>query len=85
MSTFPNFADLSFDAAAIPAVPALGKPWETPEGISVKTAYGPDDVQGLTDTGYPGLAPFTRGPYPTMYLTNPWTFHRLRSGHPSGL
>ncbi|MEI6441150.1 MAG: methylmalonyl-CoA mutase family protein, partial [Alphaproteobacteria bacterium] len=76
MSTFPNFADLSFDAAAIPAVPALGTPWETPEGISVKTAYGPSDVQGLTDTGYPGLAPFTRGPYPTMYLTNPWTIRQ---------
>jgi len=76
MSTFPNFADLSFDAAASPVVPALGTPWETPEGINVKTAYGPDDVQGLTDTGYPGLAPFTRGPYPTMYLTNPWTIRQ---------
>ncbi|OYU69666.1 MAG: methylmalonyl-CoA mutase [Alphaproteobacteria bacterium PA2] len=76
MSTFPNFAELDFDAA--PATPAAtpGAAWETPEGISVQTAYGPEDVQGLSDTGYPGLAPFTRGPYPTMYLTNPWTIRQ---------
>ncbi|MEI7573979.1 MAG: methylmalonyl-CoA mutase, partial [Phenylobacterium sp.] len=28
------------------------------------------------DPGYPGLAPFVRGPYPTMYLTNPWTIRQ---------
>ena len=39
-------------------------------------AYGPADVAGLADPGYPGLAPFTRGPYPTMYLTNPWTIRQ---------
>ena len=39
-------------------------------------AYGPADVAGLADPGYPGLAPFVRGPYPTMYLTNPWTIRQ---------
>jgi methylmalonyl-CoA mutase len=40
----------------------------------VKPSYGPADVAGLDFTGgYPGLAPFVRGPYPTMYATNPWT------------
>ncbi|OXE35445.1 MAG: methylmalonyl-CoA mutase [Phenylobacterium zucineum] len=76
MSLFPNFANLSFDTAPKPSAPALGVPWETPEGIAVKTAYGPKDVEGLSDPGYPGLAPFTRGPYPTMYLTNPWTIRQ---------
>ena len=49
-------------------------PWLTPEGIAVKPAYGPDDLAGLDflDT-YPGIAPYLRGPYPTMYVTQPWT------------
>ncbi|HET8559247.1 MAG TPA: methylmalonyl-CoA mutase, partial [Marmoricola sp.] len=43
-------------------------------------AYGPEDVAGLEglaglDT-YPGLAPFLRGPYPTMYTTQPWTIRQ---------
>ena len=28
------------------------------------------------DPGYPGLPPFVRGPYPTMYVTNPWTIRQ---------
>jgi len=75
MSQFPDFAALSFDAAAAPRTPSSGPAWETPEGVAVKPAYGPEDVAGLT-TGYPGLAPFVRGPYPTMYLTNPWTIRQ---------
>ena len=49
-------------------------PWLTPEGIPVKPVYGPDDLAGLDflDT-YPGIAPYLRGPYPTMYVTQPWT------------
>ncbi|SBW18837.1 Methylmalonyl-CoA mutase large subunit [Candidatus Protofrankia californiensis] len=48
--------------------------WETPEGIAVKRLYVPEDVAGLDflDT-YPGMAPFLRGPYPAMYVTQPWT------------
>src|SRR5689334_16434229 len=75
MSTFPNFADLSFDDA--PAKSAKAEPgavWTTPEGIDVKPIYEPEDLQGVDFTdSYPGVAPFVRGPYPTMYVTNPWT------------
>ena len=48
--------------------------WLTPEGIPVKPAYGPADRAGLDflDT-YPGLPPYLRGPYPTMYVNQPWT------------
>jgi len=54
-----------------------GEPWESPEGIEIKTSYGPEDVEGLDalDT-WPGLSPYLRGPYPTMYTTRPWTIRQ---------
>ncbi len=80
MTSFPDFATLTLDGS--PATPrpvtgsVTGSVWETPEGIDVKTAYTTADVADLEDPGFPGLAPFTRGPYPTMYLTNPWTIRQ---------
>jgi methylmalonyl-CoA mutase len=55
----------------------LGESWLTPEGIAVKAQYGPDDRAGLDflDT-WPGLPPYLRGPYPTMYVTQPWTIRQ---------
>src|SRR3990167_3848570 len=75
MTAFPNFATLDFDGAAPkPQAPADGPAWQRPEGVAGAPAYGADAVAGLDFTaGYPGLAPFVRGPYPTMYVTNPWT------------
>jgi methylmalonyl-CoA mutase len=46
-----------------------------PEGITLKTVYGPEDAAGI-DSGYPGLAPYTRGPYATMYAGRPWTIRQ---------
>jgi methylmalonyl-CoA mutase len=46
---------------------------ETVEGIRLETVYGPQD--GI-DSGYPGVAPFTRGPYATMYAGRPWTIRQ---------
>ena len=77
--TVPNFATLDFDAIAVKgSKPSdVGPLWETPEGVSVKASYAASDVQGLDFLdGYPGLAPFGRGPYPTMYATNPWTIRQ---------
>ncbi|CAA9514754.1 MAG: Methylmalonyl-CoA mutase / B12 binding domain of Methylmalonyl-CoA mutase [uncultured Sphingomonas sp.] len=48
---------------------------ETPEGIQLKTVYGPEDAAGI-DSGYPGLPPYTRGPYATMYAGRPWTIRQ---------
>jgi len=75
MSAFPDFSELAFDGPAPPA-PLLSnaEPWETAEGIAVKPRYAPADAAGLDfPAGYPGQAPYLRGPYPTMYATNPWT------------
>ncbi len=76
MTRIPNFAEVPFaPAAAAPAAPANdAAPWITPEGIPVKPAYGPADIEGLSYIhSYPGAAPYLRGPYPTMYVNQPWT------------
>jgi methylmalonyl-CoA mutase len=51
--------------------------WKTPEGLTIKRSYGESDVAKLPmlDT-FPGVAPFIRGPYPTMYVQQPWTIRQ---------
>jgi methylmalonyl-CoA mutase len=75
MTTFPDFTKAELGAPhAKAAAPTLGGPWHTPEGIAVKTAFTAEDTKGLDYLDdYPGLAPFGRGPYPTMYTNQPWT------------
>jgi methylmalonyl-CoA mutase len=48
--------------------------WETPELIKVKPLYSSADLEGIDhlDT-MPGIPPYLRGPYSTMYVTRPWT------------
>jgi methylmalonyl-CoA mutase len=78
MSRIPDFADIAFEAA--PAAEAMSnaksnaKSWLTPEGIPVKPSYNEADLQGIDflDT-WPGIAPYLRGPYPTMYVNQAWT------------
>src|SRR5882757_6731704 len=74
MSRIPNFADVAFERTASAAPSGHAEPWLTPEGILVKPAYGEADLAGLDflET-YPGIAPYLRGPYPTMYVNQPWT------------
>src|SRR6202521_3497525 len=70
----PDFTKLDWqEPKAVPALPA-SVPWLTPEGIAAKSAYREADLKGLDflDT-WPGIAPFLRGPYPTMYVNQPWT------------
>ncbi len=73
--TFPDFTKASLIGGSTSAqASATSTPWRTPEGIDVKGFYGPSDLDGLTHLGgYPGLAPFVRGPYSTMYAGRPWT------------
>src|SRR4030088_2885317 len=74
MTQIPDFSDVKFTHAAANANTAPAQPWLTPEGIPVKPLYGTDDVAGLDFLNtYPGVAPYLRGPYPTMYVTQPWT------------
>src|SRR6478672_10011232 len=74
MSRIPDFAKIAFEITAR-AEPAGGaEPWLTPEGIYVKPVYGEADLEGIDflET-WPGIAPYLRGPYPTMYVNQPWT------------
>jgi methylmalonyl-CoA mutase len=51
--------------------------WETPEGIPVQPLYTSADTDPLDflDTR-PGLVPYLRGPYATMYVNQPWTIRQ---------
>jgi methylmalonyl-CoA mutase, N-terminal domain len=58
---------------------AVGMSHISESGAPIQGVYGPKDVQHLdpvTDLGEPGAFPFTRGVYPTMYLTRPWTMRQ---------
>src|SRR5271165_3939177 len=74
MSRIPNFADIAFEKTTAAAPAGSADPWLTPEGIPVKPAYGEADLAGIDflET-WPGIAPYLRGPYPTMYVNQPWT------------
>src|SRR5262249_38938382 len=77
MVRIPDFTQVELAEGSVAAGPAAAAPWLTPEGIAVKPVYGADDVAGLDflDT-YPGIAPYLRGPYPAMYVTQPWTIRQ---------
>ena len=77
MSRIPDFASVNWKTPPAGAAQESSASWLTPEGIVVKPVYGPDDVNGIDflDT-MPGIAPYLRGPYPTMYVTQPWTIRQ---------
>jgi methylmalonyl-CoA mutase len=74
MTQVPDFTAIDYTRTAAGSASVAAEPWLTPEGISVRPAYGAADLKGLDflDT-FPGIAPYLRGPYPTMYVTQPWT------------
>ena len=76
MSQIPDFTTVDFAPPAAATAPS-GDAWQTPEGIAVKRAYTGADLDGLDGLNtWPGIAPFLRGPYPTMYVTRPWTIRQ---------
>jgi methylmalonyl-CoA mutase len=55
--------------------------WSTPEGIDVPPVFTRSDLDSAVAEGYPldsmpGVDPFVRGPYPTMYVNQPWTIRQ---------
>ena len=77
MSALPDFTHVPFAPASGPLRAASATDWMTPEGLAVKPRYTPQDIDGLGFIdSLPGLAPFLRGPYPAMYVSQPWTIRQ---------
>lgn len=83
MTTIPNFAEYPAspeDQNAADSSALEQQVWTTPEGIDVKRVYKRNDrndsVPAQQLDSYPGMAPFMRGPYPTMYTNQPWTIRQ---------
>jgi len=75
--SLPDFSKIALNASVAKGAPARGEAWVTPEGIPVETLYTSADRAGLDHLdGFPGIAPFGRGPYPTMYVNQPWTIRQ---------
>jgi len=55
----------------------VGKPWLSPEGITVKREFEENDLKGVEHLGFvSGTPPYLRGPYSTMYASRPWTIRQ---------
>ena len=83
--TIPRFGQipLSGDGVAANASSVFahaadgGEVWETPEHITVPPLFTGGDLEGLDFLNtYPGIPPFLRGPYATMYVNQPWTIRQ---------
>ena len=70
--------DLNYENESSPnSFKAKENIFTTPEGISLKSFYTKDDLTGFDHQNtYPGIDPFVRGPYPTMYANKPWTIRQ---------
>ncbi|MFA9471330.1 MAG: methylmalonyl-CoA mutase [Deltaproteobacteria bacterium] len=88
MSSLPDFSTIDFDAPAEGSSSPLSdwkalvgeqadRAWKTPEGIEVKPVYTAEDLGPVTHLEtMPGIPPFLRGPYSTMYVRRPWTIRQ---------
>ena len=89
MTTIPNFADIQRtpDTVTTTSAPSASEQiWSTPEGIDVKRVFtradrdeaaaGNDERAPHPLDSFPGMPPFMRGPYPTMYTNQPWTIRQ---------
>ncbi len=73
----PDFSKVEWKNPVLGPTEFPMREWNTPETITVKSRYGAQDLAGLSHLdGYAGLAPFVRGPYPTMYVQQPWTIRQ---------
>ena len=76
MSRIPDFTKISFEDAAWADADAVQHDQHmTAEGIDLGSHY-PAGGQAADLSGLPGISPFIRGPYPTMYPTRPWTIRQ---------
>jgi len=70
----PDFTQIPWQTAATEATATEPTQQDTPEGVPLASVYTAADLSDLgTLHTMPGLPPFLRGPYATMYSGRPWT------------
>ena len=75
--TFPDFSHIPLPAFRAAAAGELPPARMSDEGIEIPPLAQPDQAaQAAVAAGLPGIAPFLRGPYATMYATRPWTIRQ---------
>jgi methylmalonyl-CoA mutase len=75
----PDFSKIDYKPAAPETKPSStgATEWFVPEHIAVKSYYTRDELEGMEHLEYgAGLPPYLRGPYSTMYVTQPWTIRQ---------
>ncbi|MDD4309094.1 MAG: methylmalonyl-CoA mutase family protein, partial [Candidatus Cloacimonetes bacterium] len=75
---YPDFTTIKPKFDAVLSKDISTQPvWKTNEQIDVKSFYTKADLEHLEHLDYlSGLAPFLRGPYPSMYVQRPWTIRQ---------
>ena len=78
MVDIPDFSTIGLAPVATGAGAGFAQSvWSTPEGIDIARRYTAADLEGIDHLhSLPGIAPFVRGPYPTMYASRPWTIRQ---------
>ncbi len=78
MKTKPDFKNIPFTIpVANTGILKSKSVWMSNEGIPVSGSYSEKDIKEAQHVNYSaGIAPFLRGPYPTMYITRPWTIRQ---------
>ena len=75
--SFPDFTTGSLPPRRAAQPADLPAPRVTDEGIDIMPLASPDPVaQAMASAAFPGVAPFLRGPYATMYASRPWTIRQ---------
>ncbi|MGV8907582.1 MAG: methylmalonyl-CoA mutase [Propionicimonas sp.] len=77
--TVPDFSEIELGAPTVAdsAPEVMGEGWLTPEHILVPPRFDESAYEGLDFLGtYPGIPPYLRGPYATMYVNQPWTIRQ---------
>jgi methylmalonyl-CoA mutase len=72
-----DFSNIKYAPAASPVSSSVVENFTTAEQIDVKPIYTSDDTKHLEHLKFgAGIVPFTRGPYSSMYVQNPWTIRQ---------
>ena len=78
MTVFPDFSTVEWaKPARIKTAGEEAGTFSNHEGLTLPRASSGADIADLSHLGtWPGLPPFLRGPYPTMYVEKPWTIRQ---------